>query len=129
MLALLAQPAEFVEPDRAERTDQREAGDQREQQRQGVAAAEEAPEDQPDDGIDQRYEDREGGNGQEVRKALGEGLLDVVHADLAHRGRVGGVADGGCGVARHRLFSLPCIRPGPRSIPEAHYYGGPDVTQ
>ena len=75
VVALLAPPAHLVEADRRDRSDQREAGREREDQRQHLVAEREARQDQADQRINDAKEDDVGPVGARSRRAPWPGPL------------------------------------------------------
>ena len=93
LLAGLAPPAQFVEPERGQRPDQGEAGHQRIEQRQHRVAEGQPRGEQADHRIDGAQEHGVRRHGVEVVGAFGQRLLQVVDADAAD-GELGGIGAG-----------------------------------
>ena len=81
---LLAAPAHLVEADRGNRTEQREARNQREQQRNEIVVERRPSEDQTGQRVDQAQEDHVATAGGEVLPALGQRVAQIRDVDLAH---------------------------------------------
>jgi hypothetical protein len=73
-------------PSAANGADQREAGHQREQEREEVVAEGEPGEEDPDHRVHQHHENRVGRHRPEVVEALPERVPQVLGADAAHDG-------------------------------------------
>ncbi len=82
----LPPPADLVESDRGERADQREAGDQREEQRQGVGAGRPGSQHDADNGIDHAQEHDVRRLHHEIVDAAPQRVEEVRNADLPEPG-------------------------------------------
>ena len=85
---LFAAAAHLIEPEGGERTDQRIARKQWEQQRERVLAGGCGKEKNPDHEIDEGEEEKMGGHGAEIAETLCESVSEVSEPDLADDGKL-----------------------------------------
>src|SRR5271165_5106660 len=81
---LLSPPAHFVEPDRRERANQREAGGQREQKRQHLVTKRQSRQDETEDGIDGAQKDDVGSIFSQLNETCANNVPKIMHPNLAN---------------------------------------------